>query len=161
MLRSSDVALPRVWLITFWQFVRLNLLKVLKKGISERFFWFGLSHHLSLLETAGMKGTKKRSLGRLDLPAETSWAITWSTWAEQSAWGVFPHLFEMFYTPQKSLSHPMPRGAFVCWYLSQLSVRRKLNAGRGCGAHGSRLRNHLCWLDSTPRVPQALSGQNK
>lgn len=140
--------------------VRLNLLEVLKKGISERWFWFGLSHHLNLLETAGMRGTTKTSLGRLDLPAET-WAITWSSWAEQSAWGVFPHLSEVFHTPQKSRSHPMPRGAFVCWPLSQLSVTRKWKAGRGCGAHRSRFRDYLCWLDSSPRVTQALSGQNK
>lgn len=66
-----------------------------------------------------------------------------------------------FHTPQKSFSHPIPRGAFVCWHLSQLSVTRKLDTGRGCRAHRSRLRDYLCLLGSTPRVAQALSGQNK
>lgn len=140
-LRSSDVALPRVWLITLWQFVRLNLLKVLKKGISERvcFFFFGLYLITWTCWRQLTWGAVQRDhwadwICQLRSP-EPSPAVP----GKSNQLGVyFLTYLRCFHTPQKSFSHPMPRGAFACWHLSQLSVTRKLNTGR---ARRSRFRD--------------------
>lgn len=162
MLRSSDVALARVWLITLWQCVRLNLLKVLKRF--QRDFSFRLSSVSSfeLAADSWREGQYKEDhwagwICQLRSP-EPSPGVPGKS---NQLGAYFLACLRCFHTPQKSFSHPIPRGAFVCWHLSQLSVTRKLDTGRGCRAHRSRLRDYLCLLGSTPRVAQALSGQNK
>lgn len=121
--------------------MRLNLLKVFKKRISNRFSGFGvyLIFWTCLRQLAWRAAQENSWSDRICKLRSPQLSPVVSGKSNQLGAHFLAYL-RCFHRPQKSFSHPIPRGAFGCWHFSQLTVTRKLNTGWGHSAPQEQIR---------------------